>query len=98
MLESTKSYLATLAWRDKASQTADKPRVSEDALSALTAREREVFQLLVEGESISEISRILLLTEGSVRTYRNRIMKKLDICSLARLVKFAIKHGLTELG
>lgn len=91
MLESTKSYL------DKASQAADKPTASEEALSELAAREREVFLLLVDGKSITEIGRTLLLTEGSVRTYRNRIMKKLDICSLARLVKFAIKHGLTEL-
>ncbi len=51
----------------------------------------------LNGKSISEISRILLLTEGSVRTYRNRIMKKLEISSLAKLIKFAIKHGLTEL-
>ena len=91
ILESTKSYL------DKASQAADKPKASQNALSDLTARERDVFQLLVEGESITEISRTLLLTEGSVRTYRNRIMKKLEISSLAGLVKFAIKHGLTEL-
>lgn len=98
MLESTKSYL------DKASQACadagritNKPRVSQEVLSALTPRERDVFQLLVDGESTSEISHTLLLAEGSIRTYRNRIMKKLEISSLAGLIKFAIKHGLTEL-
>ena len=88
ILEGTKSYLHS---------EAHKPPVSKDALSVLTPREQDVFQLLVDGKSHAEISAILLLSEGTVRGYRSRIMKKLDIESLAGLVKFAIKHNLTEL-
>ena len=89
ILASIKSYLDEAA--------AKKPPVCEDALSTLTPREQEIFHLLVDGKSHAEISEILILNESSVRSYRSRLMKKLEIDSLAGLIKFAIKHNLTEL-
>lgn len=66
-------------------------------LSQLTAREREVMQLVVEGHSSSEIARRLSISTKTVETYRSRVMQKLQLNDLASLVKFAIQHGLIGL-
>jgi DNA-binding NarL/FixJ family response regulator len=70
---------------------------AEDPLARLSAREREVLLLLVEGRSSAEIADSLALSPKTVDTYRSRIMAKLGIPDLPRLVKFAIQHGLTSL-
>ena len=58
----------------------------------LSNRERDVLRLLAQGESTKEISQMLHVTEGTVRTYRYRIMQKLDITDVARLIHFAVRH------
>jgi DNA-binding NarL/FixJ family response regulator len=65
------------------------------ALAALSPREMEVLQLVVEGKTSPEIARILSLSPKTVETYRGRLMHKLGIGDVPSLVKFAIKHGLT---
>jgi DNA-binding NarL/FixJ family response regulator len=65
------------------------------ALAALSPRELEVLQLVVEGKTSPEIAPILSLSPKTVETYRSRLMRKLDIDNVPDLVKFAIKHGLT---
>lgn len=70
---------------------------SESPLLRLSAREREVMQLVVEGKSSMEIGDILSLSPKTVETYRSRMMQKLNISDLPSLVKFAIQHGLTPL-
>lgn len=70
---------------------------NESPLAQLTDREREVLQLVVEGKSTSEIGEFLSVTAGSVKTYRKRIMQKLDIHDLPGLVKFSIQHGVIAL-
>lgn len=70
---------------------------SRDPLDQLSSREREILQLVVEGNSSAEIARTLYLSPKTVETYRSRLMHKLDIRSLPSLVKFAIRHGLTTL-
>lgn len=71
--------------------------VDDQPLSALSPREREVVQLVVEGHSSAQIADILNLAPSTVDTYRSRIMQKLGIDSLPELVKFAIQHGLIPL-
>lgn len=66
-------------------------------LLKLTAREREVLQLVANGKSNSAIAELLYLSEATVRTHRCRIMQKLDLSDMADLIKFAIKHKLTTL-
>ncbi len=66
-------------------------------LERLTAREREILQLVVEGKSSVEIADMLYLSPKTVETYRSRLMRKLDIGDLPTLVKFAIQHGVTTL-
>ena len=66
-------------------------------LEQLTAREREVLQLVAQGKSNAEAAAALGLSPRSVETYRLRLMQKLGIDDLASLVKFAIRHGMTTL-
>jgi len=64
-------------------------------LESLSARERQVLQLVAEGHSSAEIATIVHLSPKSVDTYRSRLMRKLHVSDVASLVKFAIQHGLT---
>ena len=67
-------------------------------LESLSARERQVLQLVVEGKSSAEIARMVQLSPKSVETYRSRLMKKLGVPDVTALVKFAVQHGLTPPG
>ncbi len=67
------------------------------AFSVLTAREREVLQLLAEGRSTKEIAASLSVSVKTIETHRQQIMDKLDIHSVAELTKYAIREGLTSL-
>ena len=66
-------------------------------LQRLSRRERQVLKLIAEGESGQEIADLLGISRKSVVTYRSRMLQKLDIHSVAELVKFAIQNGLTDL-
>ena len=66
-------------------------------LARLSPRELEVLQLVAEGKSSATIANILFLSPKTVETYRVRLMQKLNLDSLAGLVKFAVQHGLTPL-
>jgi DNA-binding NarL/FixJ family response regulator len=67
------------------------------SLSVLSPREREVLQLLAEGKSTRIIAATLHVGAKTVETYRQQIMEKLDIHTIAELTKFAIREGLTSL-
>jgi DNA-binding NarL/FixJ family response regulator len=60
----------------------------------LTAREREVLQLVAEGKSNAEAAQILSLSPRTVETYRGRLMQKLQLGDLPSLVRYAIRHGI----
>lgn len=63
----------------------------------LTPREREVLQLLAEGWSSRETAERLNISSKTVDTHRRSVMTKLQVESLAELVKHAIRAGLTDL-
>jgi DNA-binding NarL/FixJ family response regulator len=67
------------------------------ALSLLTVREREVLQLIAEGNSTKQIASQLYVSSKTIETHRHRIMEKVSIYNLADLTKFAIREGLTSL-
>ena len=74
------------------------PTIDSSVFSILTMREREVFQLLVEGKTVKQIADDhLYLSIKTVHTYRQQIMEKLDIHNIAELTKFAIREGLIQL-
>jgi two-component system, NarL family, invasion response regulator UvrY len=60
----------------------------------LSAREFDVFNLLVEGKSISDISQQLSLSPSTVSTHRARILSKMNMTSNAELVKYALQKNL----
>lgn len=70
---------------------------SASAFSTLTAREREVLQLLAEGRSTKMIAESLYVSIKTVETHRQRIMDKLNTYSIAELTKYAVREGLTSL-
>lgn len=64
------------------------------ALSALTPREREVFQLLALGKANKEVAAMLGLSLGTVKKHRENLQRKLDCHSAAELARLAIREGL----
>jgi DNA-binding NarL/FixJ family response regulator len=62
----------------------------------LTAREREVIQLIAEGKSSKEIATVLGLSEKTVETHRSNLMRKLDIHSVSEIVRYAIRNQIIE--
>lgn len=69
----------------------------QSPLERLSAREREVLQLVVEGKSSADIAAMLTLSPKTIETYRVRLMRKLNIHDLPGLIRFAIQYGLTPL-
>ena len=64
--------------------------------SPLSGREREVLQLIAEGETMKEIASRLGISVKTVETHRMRLMGKLDIHETAGLVRYAIRQGMIE--
>lgn len=67
------------------------------AFSELTAREREVIQLIAEGCSTREIAERLHVSAKTVGTHREHLMAKLRVNGTAELTRYAIREGLTTL-
>ena len=65
--------------------------------TALTARQREVLQLVAEGRGTKAIAEILNVSVKTVEFHKTRIMKQLDIHTTADLTKYAVTHGITVL-
>ncbi len=65
--------------------------------SILTSREREVLQLLAEGKRTKQIASCLCVSVKTIETHRTNIMHKLDIYTLAGLVKYAIQEKIISL-
>jgi two-component system response regulator NreC len=63
----------------------------------LTAREREVLQLVAEGETSKRIATRLDVSVKTVQAHRQQIMDKLSIHTVAGLTKYAIQRGFTSL-
>ena len=64
--------------------------------SRITAREREIVQLLGEGKSSKEIATILGISVRTVETHRAAIMKKLGLKSFSELIRYAIRNQIIE--
>jgi DNA-binding NarL/FixJ family response regulator len=72
-------------------------RPAEATAVALSAREREVLQLLAEGRNTKKIALQLNISVKTVETHRQHIMGKLHLHSVAELTKYAVREGLTTL-
>jgi two-component system, NarL family, nitrate/nitrite response regulator NarL len=69
----------------------------KEPFAQLTTREREVLVLIAEGKSNKEIADRLGIGVRTIETHRERIMRRLDIHSVAGLTKYAIANGLIAL-
>lgn len=74
-----------------------KPRADQPAAMQLSDREREVLVLIADGCSNKEIADRLGVAVRTTETHRERIMRKLDIHTVAGLTKFAIARGMVQL-
>ena len=70
------------------------PTNEDEPHKALSDREFEVFNMLVNGKSITEIADALHLSVKTVSTHKTRILQKMSSTSLAELVQYAVAYGL----
>jgi DNA-binding NarL/FixJ family response regulator len=70
---------------------------TDDPLSRLSGRERQVLKMLAEGQPVVRIAAKLSLSRKTVETYRERTMEKLKLADLPALVRFAVKRGIIAL-
>ena len=64
--------------------------------ASLSQREREVLKLIAQGLSSKEIARTMDISPRTVDTYRKRLMDKLDLHTLADLVRYAVRTGMVS--
>jgi two-component system, NarL family, nitrate/nitrite response regulator NarL len=69
----------------------------EPPITQLTTRERQVLALIANGQSNKEIASELAIGVRTAETHRERIMRKLEIHSVAGLTRFAIQHRIVKL-
>jgi DNA-binding NarL/FixJ family response regulator len=92
-------YLTPLITKDVLTATLNPPNgiARKRAFGALTARQREVLQLIAEGKGTKQIALLLNISVKTVEFHKFRIMGELDLHSTAELTKFAIAEGLVGL-
>jgi DNA-binding NarL/FixJ family response regulator len=65
-----------------------------DRYETLSAREKEIFQLIAEARTNKEVAELLEISPATVETHRARILQKLDIHNTAELVLYAVRRGI----
>ena len=74
----------------------NEPTAEPSGRSRLTAREREIVQLLAEGKSNKEVAQMLNISIKTAETHRTNIMNKLDLRSITELVRYAVRNNIVE--
>jgi two-component system response regulator NreC len=64
-----------------------------DRYETLSAREREIFQLIAEARTNKEVAQLLEISPATVETHRARLLQKLDIHNTAELMLYAVRRG-----
>ncbi len=72
------------------------PRPQATAFDALSDREKQVFLLVVQGNSTNEIGKILSVSPKTIEKHRTAISKKLGLSTPLEMVKFAVRSGLLD--
>ncbi|MCJ7619087.1 MAG: response regulator transcription factor [Anaerolineae bacterium] len=98
-IQSGKSYLSPLVCKKVVQEFLQHAAGSaeEGSFERLTDREREVLQLIAEGNSTRDIAELLHMSAKTAETHRARLMRKLDIHSTAELTQYAIRKGVISL-
>lgn len=74
--------------------TGMKERGIDDSFDLLTAREREILQILAEGKTVKDIARHLELSTYTVDTHKSNLMQKLGLHNMAELILYAVRKGI----
>jgi DNA-binding NarL/FixJ family response regulator len=88
-----KTYITPRVARDKAA-VQQSPKSWGTTIAPLTAREREVLQLVAEGRTINGIAAILKVAGRTVVFHKTNIMDKLNLRTTADLTRYAVRHGM----
>lgn len=74
-------------------------KISDDVsdVCILTLKEREILQMIAEGNTTKDIAGTLNLSVKTIEAHRSNIMNKLNLRSIADLTKYAIREGLTQI-
>ena len=91
-----RSYVTPIATQGLVNSLIREPGTAGGA-GPLSARQREVLQLLAEGRTMKEIARILAITPRTVAFHKYGMMEELGIKTSAELVQYAIKHHIVSL-
>jgi DNA-binding NarL/FixJ family response regulator len=79
-----------------ATQTLQQLSENTSISSVLTQREREILRYVVKGKTSSQIAVEMKISIKTVEWHRNNIMHKLQVESIAELVRYALQHGLVD--
>ncbi|HKC24417.1 MAG TPA: response regulator transcription factor [Thermoanaerobaculia bacterium] len=90
------TYLSPSVSKYVVDQYVRRTAADDEPLSALTPRQREILQMIAEGNTSKDIARKLNLSHRTVETHRAQLMERLDVHDLAGLVLFAVRVGLVE--
>ena len=74
----------------------EQPDEATDWLTALTGREIDVIKLIAQEHSSNQIAEMLFISLNTVETHRKNLFRKLNVKNSLGLIKFALKHGLTD--
>jgi len=91
-----RTYITPIIAKDLLQSLGDRPRQREDVVRKLTARRREILQLVAEGRTAKEIASILSISPRTVEFHKYRMMEDLGLHTNADLVQFAIRHGIAS--
>ena len=75
----------------------NKQSQEEELYNTLSNREREVFQMMVEGSSTKKIADTLCLSPSTIKSHRSNIMEKLKMDNLSQLIQYAIQLGIIDI-
>lgn len=91
--QAASKYLLT-AYRGRRDSQTDSEEREPTPTDVLTARQREILQLIAEGHTTKEIAALLHRSEKTIEGHRSRLMNQLDIHDVVGLVRYAIRIGL----
>jgi DNA-binding NarL/FixJ family response regulator len=69
-------------------------RANPPGFKELTAREQEIFGMIIQGLSNREIGEALVISEGTVKSHVNRLLRKLDLRDRVHVLLYAAGHGM----
>lgn len=93
-LAAGRRHFGTHAAQILAAQVTQPQAALDDPYRDLTAREREVFHLIIEGMTTKEIARLLEIAVRTAENHRNHVLAKLGARNTAGLLRYAAKHKL----